>query len=89
MTKRIRLSDRQRGYGPVHRALRKRLGPIVATGTVPCARCGELIKVGELWDLGHDDLDRRRYSGPEHARRNRQTSSHRVEREKRIVSRDW
>ncbi|MFI7203312.1 hypothetical protein [Micromonospora aurantiaca (nom. illeg.)] len=62
------------GYGWQHQKLRARWKPIVATGTVPCARCGQLIPPGAPWDLGHDDHDRRRYSGPEHRRCNRATA---------------
>jgi hypothetical protein len=64
----------------------RQLKPLVEAGCVRCARCGELIRPGEPWDLGHDDVDRSQCSGPEHARCNRATSSHRVERK---VSREW
>ncbi|PTL55741.1 hypothetical protein C7Y72_19115 [Paraconexibacter algicola] len=74
-----------RGYGAAHKRLRRRLASQVASGTVPCARCGELIAPGEPWDLGHDDFDRSRYSGPEHARCNRATAG----RRKRPASRVW
>ena len=40
-----------------------------------------LILPGQLSDLGHVDDDPRRYSGPEHRRCNRRTSSHRARRE--------
>lgn len=57
----------QRGYGYHHQQQRKRWAPIVATGTVPCAReCGRLIKPGEPWHLDHADDGRRRYLGPAH-----------------------
>lgn len=59
----------QRGYGPTHQALRARWAPQVATGTVRCWRCGELIRADEPWDLGHDDNDRSITRGPEHAAR--------------------
>ena len=36
--------------------------------------CGRLIMPGEAWDLGHNDLDRSRYSGPEHSKCNRGTA---------------
>ena len=53
---------------------------------VGCARCGEAIKPGAPWDLGHvDGTDRMLYSGPEHRRCNRQTTYHRLRR----VSRRW
>jgi hypothetical protein len=54
--------------------MRRRLEPLVAAGMVRCARCGELIVPGEPWDLGHDDGDRRFYTGPEHRACNRATS---------------
>jgi len=31
-----------------------------------CWRCGELIRPGQPWHLGHDDYDRTKYRGPEH-----------------------
>jgi hypothetical protein len=68
-----------RGYGAPHQQKRADWAPIVATGTVRCWRCGELIAAGEEWDLGHDDHDRRITRGPEHRRRcNRATSSRRA-----------
>lgn len=63
-------------YGRAHREVRARMAPIVATGTARCARCGEFIGPGEQWDLGHDDADPTRYSGPEHRRCNRATLHH-------------
>lgn len=61
----------ERGYGPDHRQLRATWAPRVARGTVRCWRCGEPIHRGEPWDLGHDDHNRHRYRGPEHATCNR------------------
>ena len=63
-----------RGYGTKHRKLRKQWAPRVERGEVICVRCGKLIQVGQAWDLGHDDFDRTRYAGPEHARCNRATA---------------
>ena len=68
---RRRGSTTQRGYGNAHRALRKRLAPLVASGQMPCARCGGLIMPGTPFDLGHADGDRTRYHGLEHAACNR------------------
>jgi hypothetical protein len=73
-------------YGRSHRNRRLALALLVAAGCVRCARCGELIRPGEPWDLGHDDVDRTKYSGPEHRGCNRATAAHRTERK---VSRNW
>jgi hypothetical protein len=76
----------ERGYGTRHQALRRQLAPLVATGQVRCARCGELIPPGAPWDLGHDDHDRRVYVGAEHRRCNRATASRR--RRRRLTATD-
>jgi hypothetical protein len=73
-----------RGYGSEHKKERKRWVPLVATGTVTCARCNELIAADALWDLGHVDGDKSRYQGPEHRRCNRATAGR-----KRQTSRAW
>lgn len=58
-----------RGYDAAHVAERARWAPKVAAGIVTCWRCGQLIGATEPWDLGHDDNDRTKYRGPEHAGR--------------------
>lgn len=71
------MSSSKRGYGAAHKKLRKAWAPRVAAGVIACARCGKLIAPGAEWDLGHDDCDRSRYVGPEHARCNRATAGRR------------
>lgn len=63
-------------YGYQHKKLRKQWALQVATGAVPCARCGELIEADAKWDLGHVDGDRTQYAGPEHRACNRATLTH-------------
>jgi hypothetical protein len=58
-----------RGYGTHHRGLRAWWAPRVARGNINCWRCGHPIRTGQAWDLGHDDHDRTKYRGPEHAHR--------------------
>lgn len=72
-------------YGGRHKQLRRTLVGVVAAGGVRCARCGEEIVPGSPWDLGHDDADRSRYTGPEHRACNRATMGRRDRR----VSRRW
>jgi DNA-directed RNA polymerase subunit RPC12/RpoP len=67
---------------PQHRGLRRSLEPVVARGATPCARCGELILLGESWDLDHRD-DGAGYLGPSHARCNRATARHAKERRRK------
>jgi hypothetical protein len=57
-------------YGAAHREMRRRLGPVVARGETPCARCGELIAVGQAWELDHRD-DGHGWLGPSHRGCNR------------------
>ena len=69
-----------RNDGPRHRELRARWWLRVAAGVVECARCGEVIRAGESWDLGH--VDGSLEYGPEHSACNRRTKTHAAEREK-------
>jgi len=68
---RRRGSRQARGYDVEHDRLRATWQPVVEAGTVNCARCGALIRIGEPWDLGHNDDDRTKYNGPEHRTCNR------------------
>ena len=52
-----------------HKAMRRRLDPVVQTGTVTCARCGELIEPGSKWQLDHRNGGRG-WLGPSHQRCN-------------------
>jgi hypothetical protein len=56
-------------YGAAHRALRARLAPVVATGSVRCARCDQLIAADDDWQLDHKD-DGRGWLGASHTRCN-------------------
>lgn len=86
----------ERGYGAAHEKLRKAWAPRVATGAVACARCRRRILPGMPWDLGHEDWDRTRYTGPEHASCNRAAGARKTNLIKRgraprqpIRSRQW
>lgn len=61
----------ERGYDGRHKRTRAAYEFAVTLGRVRCARCGLPIKPGDKWDLGHNDRDRRKYNGPEHADCNR------------------
>jgi hypothetical protein len=61
-------------YDGLHRRLRKHWGIRVKTGRVWCTRyghplfpdCPGLIAPDAEWDLGHDDHDPTKWTGPEH-----------------------
>jgi hypothetical protein len=74
---RVRLSREARGYGLRHTTIRKQVGRLVAAGGAVCWRCESAIEPGEPWDLGHDDVDRSVYRGPEHRACNRATAGRR------------
>jgi hypothetical protein len=59
-----RKAIQQERYGAEHQRDRARWEPLVAMGTVPCARCGQFIQAGMQWHLGHPDAESR--GGPEH-----------------------
>jgi hypothetical protein len=64
----------------MHQASRKRWAEAVASGSVKCARCKQLIHPLEPWDLDHRD-DRRGYLGPSHRACNRAVAGGRVRKE--------
>jgi len=83
-------SSSTRGYGYGHRRLRQWWAPRVATGLVRCWRCGVVIRSGEAWHLGHDDVNRQVYKGPEHVDCNCATKSRNVNTDPRPkVERFW
>ena len=59
-------STTRRGYGTQHQRTRKAWARHVATGTLHCTRCDELITPDQAWHLDHSD-DRTTYLGPAHA----------------------
>ena len=86
-----RPSKVKRGYGVEHQRLRRVWKPRVATGTVRCWRCGFLIAKDAKWHLGHDDVDRSRYRGPEHVRCNAGAPRRRLKLARLVkrASRSW
>lgn len=69
------LSQEQRGYGQKHVSLRQSWQQFFARGgVVICSRCRRPILPGMKWDLGHDDHDRSKWTGPEHRKCNRATT---------------
>lgn len=86
----IAMKTSERGYGAAHQKLRLKWLRAVERGEVVCWRCGNLIAPGARWDLGHDDLDRSQYRGPEHLRCNRGTKGRRAGvQPRRRQSREW
>ena len=61
-------------YNYDHKLRRKMWEPVVASGQVPCGRCGLKIAAGEPWHLDHLRPD---YSVPSHRRCNCATATHR------------
>lgn len=76
-------------YGHNHQRTRARWAPLVATGTVRCWRCNELIPAGADWHLGHTD-DTKSYGGPEHALCNLRAAANKTNRQRlNPRSRNW
>jgi hypothetical protein len=73
---------------PAYRAVRAALQREQLLGGLVCVRCGGRIEPGDRMDVGHVDGDPSRIWGPEHARCNRATARHRVER-RAVRSRVW
>jgi hypothetical protein len=80
-------STTARGYGRRHRKIRDQVAKLVARGDAVCWRCGLPILPGMLWDLGHSDIDRLVYMGPEHQRCNRSSAASRGNRMRRKTMR--
>lgn len=69
----------ERGYDAKHKRIRANIQKRMnASEQFYCWRCTKPINPGEPWDLGHDDNDRTRYMGPEHAGCNRATTTHKA-----------
>jgi hypothetical protein len=64
------MADSAGRYGKTHRALREHWKRVIdGGGMVACWRCGDPIRHGMTWHLGHSD-DGSRHMGPEHAKCN-------------------
>lgn len=72
------------GHGSRHDAERRRWAHSVSQGRVRCARCGEVIELGDLWDLDHVDGDKSRYLGPSHRSCNRSAGASKGNRRRRL-----
>lgn len=83
----MRALTAERGYGTRHQQLRAGWARKVEAGYADCARCGRPIEPGEPWDLGHSDIDRSEYTGPEHRACNRATAG--CSHARRVYSRVW
>lgn len=66
--------SRRMRYSSGHQRLRRAWARKVATGTVRCARCGELISPREPWDLDHLDERPNGERAPSHRACNRATA---------------
>ena len=70
--RRLRKRAQNRKYGSAeHKRARTEARALVASGYAECSRCGEPIKPGEPFDVGHDDAYPHLYSGVEHPGCNR------------------
>jgi hypothetical protein len=69
-----------RGYSTEHKRQRAAWKRRVDAGEVNCWRCGQFIPPFSKWHLGHDDLDRSIYRGPEHVGCNCAVATHKAER---------
>lgn len=90
MRNRLLRSTSSRGYGYAHQQQKASWKQFVLAGLCRCPRCGEMIRPGDAWHLGHDDVDRSRYNGPEHAVCNLRAAAAKTNGRGRVkVSRAW
>jgi hypothetical protein len=86
--KKQQLSRHARGYTNAHVARRRQLEPLVATGQVPCSRCGQPIQPGQPWHLDHRD-DRNGYLGPLHATCNLRAAANKTNSKRKVHPLIW
>jgi hypothetical protein len=67
------------GWGHLHQQRRRQLEPLVRSGALNCARCGQRIQRHEQWQLGHSD-NRDGYLGASHASCNARAGAHKANR---------
>lgn len=78
------------GYGKEHKRLRAEYAARMDNGEIFfCWRCRRVVNPSRPWDLGHDDLDRSVYRGPEHVGCNRATRRRQNRRGAPQTPRGW
>jgi hypothetical protein len=78
------------GYTGKHRVLRNKIKQAMDLGQVfACWRCGEPIQPGQPWELGHDDVDRSIWRGPEHRGRECPAGGNRATAGRRQPPKRW
>jgi hypothetical protein len=76
-------------YGHAHRKIRRQWATVVASGQAKCWRCGRPIHPAQPWDLGHDDVRKDVWRGPECLPCNRGTAAARGNKSRARTRSRW